>query len=183
MNQVNDERLVIEIKNGHKQACGVLYERYKKVLFAFFYNYSGDVQRSEDLVQQTFEKILKSIDHFSGKGSFKSWMFTIARNIHIDQFRKNKKLEFYAMDDASTSNHSENPFEGNEKEERMNLLSKAIKLLDADKRELLIMTKIKGMKYKDVAQAYDVPEGTIKVRMCRIMKELKETTLEMAKNY
>jgi RNA polymerase sigma-70 factor (ECF subfamily) len=131
----------------------------------------------------TFEKILKSMDKYSGKGSFKSWMFTIARNLHIDYHRKSNKLQISALEISNTSNHSENPFIENEQEARFEILSKAIKLLDPEKRELLVMTKLKGMKYREVGKIYNLPEGTIKVRLCRIMKELKESTLEMAKNY
>jgi len=102
---------MLKVKNGDLDHLGLLYERYKKQLFGFFYNLNRDKDLSEDLVQNTFIRIIKYKHGFKGDGEFKSWMFHIARNVNIDHFKKNKKnnetdsLEAWqeeATDDAET---------------------------------------------------------------------------------
>lgn len=59
MNQSTDEQLMSAIQNGDIRACGELYNRYKKILYAYFYNNTKSITKSQDLVQITFEKLLK----------------------------------------------------------------------------------------------------------------------------
>jgi RNA polymerase sigma-70 factor (ECF subfamily) len=132
------------------------------------------------MVQMTFEKVLKYLPNYSGKGSFKSWLFSIARNLHIDYYRKNNKMKITDLEAVKPINASVDPQKDTIQDQRMRMLEKAINSLDPDKKELLVLTKLKGLKYKDVADIYDVNEGTIKVRVCRIMKELKSVTMQYA---
>ena len=167
---------MLKVKNGDLDHLGLLYERYKKQLFGFFYNLNRDKDLSEDLVQNTFIRIIKYKHGFKGEGEFKSWMFHIARNVNIDHFKKNKRnnetdsLEAWqeeATDDAETQLSID-------KEGNLQLLEKAIDQLDYEKRELITMSKIKGIKYKEIGEVLSCSEGAVKVKVFRALRELKE---------
>src|SRR6188768_891338 len=81
---------MLKVKDGDLDRLGLLFERYKKPLFGFFYGMNKDAELSEDLVQNVFFRILKYRYLFRGEGDFRTWMFHIARNVSHDHYRKNK---------------------------------------------------------------------------------------------
>ncbi len=78
------------VKSGEIDRLGLLFERYKKPLFGYFYRTFHDKETSEDLVQNVFIRILKYRSKFTGYGKFSSWMYRIAHNVSVDYYRKNK---------------------------------------------------------------------------------------------
>jgi DNA-directed RNA polymerase specialized sigma24 family protein len=96
---LSDNALMQKVKEGDIDRLGLLFERYKKPLFGFFYGLNKDAGLSEDLVQNVFFRILKYRYLFRGEpagrpggGDFKTWMFHIARNVKNDHYRKENKL-------------------------------------------------------------------------------------------
>ena len=164
------------IQNDDLDACGLLYKRYRKMLFSYFYNNTRDSISSEDLVQITFEKVLKYRNKFSATGSFRSWIFSIARNAFFDAYKKRSRfmtdqldeVEYRIVDDQKTR---ETEFID---DENVAMLHDAIRRLSPEKREILSLIKLEGMKYKEVAARFGVKESTLKVKVFRIMKELKD---------
>ncbi|WP_235297914.1 RNA polymerase sigma factor [Portibacter marinus] len=173
MDLLTDESLIEKVQKGQVDACGLLYKRYKKPLFGYFYNNVYDEARCEDLVQQTFEKVLKYKKNFNGSGSFKSWLFTIARNTYIDEFNHRKKNRSVSImeHDFAHEQHGEQKLID---EEKNALLNKALRMLDDDKREMITMVKLSEMKYQQVADIYGLSLSNVKTRIYRIMIELKE---------
>jgi hypothetical protein len=90
LDSLADNALMLKVKEGNLDKLGLLFERYKKPLFGFFYGLTKDAELCEDLVQNVFFRILKYRYLFRGDGDFKTWMFHIARNVNHDHFRKNK---------------------------------------------------------------------------------------------
>ena len=173
MELLTDESLINKVQKGQLDACGLLYSRYKKPLFTYFYNNIYDEAKSEDLVQVTFEKVIKYRKNFSGNGSFRSWLFTIARNAYIDEYNNRKKTRSVDImnHDFAHEDHGEAQMIAGEK---ASLLIKALRMLDQEKRELITMVKLNDMKYQQVADIYGLSLSNVKTRIFRIMKELKE---------
>jgi len=92
--QLRDElsRHLAKVRDGDPEKLGLLYERYKRPLLGFFIGMVRDRELGEDLVQNTFVRILKYKHLFRGDGDFRTWMFHIARNVKNDHFRKNKMV-------------------------------------------------------------------------------------------
>ena len=90
MEALSDNALMVKVRDGDIGKLGLLFERYKKSLYGFFYGMNRDSDLSEDLVQNVFYRILKYKHVFRGDGDFKVWMFHIARNVNHDHFRKDK---------------------------------------------------------------------------------------------
>lgn len=173
---MTDEILITRIQQGQLASAAPLYERYKKVLWAYFYNCTGERETSEDLLQLTFEKMIRYRNNYSGKGSVKSWLFAIARNSLKDEWRKQEKHAATPIEHAQHLLKQQVPAVDAKviDAEKEALYKQAIGQLSQDKRELLAQTKLQGKKYKELAEIYQMSESALKVKVFRIMKELKE---------
>ncbi len=172
---MTDELLMQSIQNGKIRDLGILYEKYKKALFSYFIHQHQSAFVAEDLVQNVFERILRYKDQFKGEGNLRSWIFQIARNVSSDYYRREKK---YRTDDVQ--NHAEilsnnpGPYQGLEAQDKKSQLHRAMAQLSDDKKEVLMLVKIGEMKYREVADLLGVNESTIKVKVFRAIKELRE---------
>ncbi len=163
------------VKEGNLDKLGPLYERYKKVLFAFFYRMNFDESLSKDLVQNVFVRILNYRHTFRGDGEFKIWMFHIARNVNHEYFRRNKR---HVLNDRLNQKHENLSGFGEDnasvkKDDDLKTLNNAIDRLPQDKRELITLSKLNGMKYKDIGLILNCSENTVKIKVFRALKDLK----------
>lgn len=164
-----------QVQKGNLQLAGLLFQRYKKILFAFFYNQTHDQTVSEDLLQDTFYRLIKYKYNYTEGNSFRAWIFTISRNAMYDHFRKNKKKKIQPIE--SYSNHfveSENADSTLEKEQKNEFLQKALMSLSHEKREILTLVKLKEKKYKEVAEILNIKESAVKSKVFRAIKELQK---------
>jgi len=163
------------LQDGQLDASGLLYERYKKVLWTYFFNATRDRNKSEDLVQITFEKVLKYRHNYRQTGSVKAWLFSIARNALTDDWQKTSKQPQQSLDTSvrPTADHTLNAEEQMMLGDRKALLQRAMAKLAPEKRELLAQIKLQEKKYKEVAAIYNSNEAALKVRVFRIMQELR----------
>ncbi len=165
---------MIKVREGDLEKLGLLYERYKKPLFGFFFGMNKDQDLSEDLIQNTFFRIMKYRHLFRGDGEFKTWMFHIARNVRIDHFKKAKIKDRDSIENWDNKlGHSENRSELFEQEETQQMLSMAMEMLPAEKREVLLLSKYEERKYKDIGEILGCSEGAVKVKVFRALQDLK----------
>lgn len=183
MNSLGDNALMIKVKDGDIEKLGLLFARYKKPLFGFFYGMNRDVALSEDLVQNVFFRILKYRYLFRGEGDFKTWMFHIARNVNHDHFRKTKWKEKDNIDAwqerLSSDANRQTEFQH---DEELELLSMALQRLPDDKREILLLSKFHEKKYREIGEILGCTEGTVKVKVFRALQELKEVYRKLEKH-
>jgi len=171
---LDDRQIMTALKEGRSELLAVLFERYHVRLFNFLYRLTGDRMTSEDLVQEVFFRILRSCHTYKGRSRFTVWMYTIARNIHIDHLRRNKS------DLPLEEVHQPPPCEGPlpddhlEMEEDKSLLMKALSLLPARKRELIILSRFQYLDYRSIARLYGVKISLIKVTVYRGIQDLKK---------
>jgi len=126
-------------------------------------------------VQSVFERMLKYRETYTGNGTFTTWMFSIARNAHIDHYRKQKRTGITVeIDDEQLEQHESDEVPVSNKQEKQNILELALDELDEEKREIIILSRYEGLKYKEIADLLDTTEGAIKVKMFRAMKELRD---------
>ena len=178
LDPLSDNSLMLKVREGDLQKLGLLFERYRNILFGYFFKLSKNRELSEDLVQAVFIRVIKYKHAYRGDGSFKTWIFHIARNIQIDHWRKEKKqgtkVTSYEIEDRLTGDN-----DSNYSEEKFQNLDKALDLLPDEKKELIVLSKLKGMKYKEIAEMMNLSEPIIKVRAFRALKELKEKYKEI----
>lgn len=169
----DDNTLMLKVKAGELSHLGVLFDRYHKALYSFFYRLTnGQEEQSEDLVQTVFLRMLTYRHSFAGSGKFISWMYHMARNVYADFYRKDKKLgrreELKKADDSPLVK-----FTPDDRDEELMLLEKAMQFMPEEKREILIMSKYQELAYKDIALVLGCSEGNVKVKVFRAIQELK----------
>lgn len=183
MNSLGDNALMIKVKDGDLDKLGLLFERYKKPLFGFFYGMNKDTDLSEDLVQNVFFRILKYRYLFRGDGDFKTWMFHIARNVSHDHFRKSKWQGKDSLDQWENQlGHQDNRQTEFQQDEEMQLLSLALDKLPEEKREIILLSKFHDKKYREIGEILGCSEGAVKVKVFRAIQELKEVYKKLEKH-
>ena len=180
MESNSDNALMLQVKAGDLDKLGLLFERYNRKLYNYFYRLTYRRDVSQDLVQSVFERIIKYRHTYSDEGAFSTWIYQIARNLQIDHHHKNEKeaddelIDFEQLKDAEDESNAIPDHE-------LKLLKKAIEKLDADKKETLILSRYQGFKYKEIAEIMDCSVSAVKVRIFRAINELKETITELRK--
>ncbi len=173
---------MLRVKEGETQKLGLLYERYKKRLFGFFYQMNKDAGLSEDLVQNVFVKILKYKHTYTEESKFVVWLFQIARNASYDSFKKSKKYIHRDIDDVGYGISGGDDVQGAiiERENTITL-KKAMALLPPEKKELIVLSKFKELKYREVGEIIGCTEGNARLKVHRAMNDLKGIFLHLEK--
>ncbi len=165
-----------KVQAGDLSKMGLLYERYSRDLFGYFYRCTGDRTRSEDLVQNVFERIIKYSHTFAGHGEFSYWLFATARNVWFDQNRRKQRVTYQEeIDEEAHPDYTTlAPDETLHRKERHELLQQALQELSPEKREAIVLSRYQGFKYKEIAKMADCSENAIKSRVQRGLIELRE---------
>ena len=181
MNQLEDHTLMLKVKDGDVEKLNLLYKRYSRRFFGFFYGMTSDGATSEDLVHNVFMRILKYKHTYKESGDFEVWAFQMARNVHKDHYRKNKRYAFQEDMNPYEERLSEtrNKEADMEKSDELSYLKKALEALSEEKRELIELVRFQKVKYAKIAEMLGVSESAIKVRVHRILKELRESYLKL----
>jgi RNA polymerase sigma factor (sigma-70 family) len=172
--ELSDEKIMLRVKEGHLSELTELFDRYHLKLFNFFWKLTFDKPASEDLTQTLFYRVMKYRLSFNvEQGSFKSWVYRMARNIHIDFCNEQaKRPDRYKKEAGHLERYAgtENGYE----EDDLVRLDAALLKLDPEQRELIVLSRFQGLKYEEISQIKDISVPAIKVRVHRAIKELKE---------
>lgn len=177
MDTFSDNHLMLKVKNGDLDQLGLLFERYNRRLFGFFYRLTLRTDISEDLVQMVFERILKYRQSYNGDGEFSTWIYRIAHNIHADHYKSQAKapLELLEVDPETMGNiYDEDAESESFQTEQQRILKMALAKLDPDKMKVLMLSRYEGLKYKEIALVLKCSESAVKVRVFRALNDLKE---------
>ena len=130
--------------------------------------------QAEDVVQDVFLKMLRSAGGYRGDGSFRAWMFNIARNATLDHLRRNRRHDGAALDPESDEllvDHRSAEQSAADRE-RMGVLSRALASLPTHVREVIWLARFEFNTFEELARALDCKTGTARVRMHRAMQQL-----------
>jgi len=163
------------VRGGAADMLGVLFDRYQGPLFSFYAKLTGDRAASEDLVQEVFVRILKYRRTYKPGTAFRPWIYKIARNAHVDTFRKrNPEVELQPeMDPPAPGKDPGAPHHDEE------LLHRALLQLPEEKREVLLLSRFQGLPYEEIAEMTGTQVGTLKVRAHRALRDLREIFLRL----
>ncbi len=176
-----DENLMLAVRDGDVAKLGVLFNRHHRALFDFFFRLTGSPAVADDLVQDVFFRILKYRKTFRHESWFKAWMFHIARNARVDYYRSHRG-EAILEDGHAGGLESSLPPPGQQLEHRQQamLLECALFQLSPEKREVLVLSRYQDMKYEEIAELMSCQVGTVKTRVHRALKELRELFLKLS---
>jgi|SRR5579862_4896751 len=167
-----------KVRSGDLDRLAALFERHSGSLFGYYVRLTSDRQLSEDFVQETFLRILKYRATYRGEGQFTTWMYSIARNVQIDHYRKWNREERMA-DEQEIADESGNGA-AMENREDVELLQRALERLPADKREIIVLSKYQDLKYSVIAELLGCSEENVKVRVHRAIAELRKIFMELS---
>ncbi len=180
MDSLTDNHLMLGVKAGELDKMALLYKRHSSALYGFAYHQTGEQSGSEDIVQAVFYRMLKYRASFTGQGEFKSWMYHIARNCIHDKYKKSQRYQFLddmvKVSDAETNHSFVNE---SEKQDSKNLVNFALGKMDAEAREILVLSKYQDLPYKEIANILEITEANVKVKVHRAIKQLKEIYLKL----
>lgn len=174
--QLSDEQIMLKVCQGQIEQLGLLFERYHIRLYNFYLRTTFDEDLSNDLTQQVFERIIKYKHSYKENSAFKAWFYQIARNVQYDHFKK-QKLNIDSLDKVHSEKNikfADNDYESAEKEEKLKVLYAALEKLPHDKREILVLSQLEEMEYKDLAKLFNITENLVRVRIHRALQSLKE---------
>ncbi len=186
MSPAADNTLMLKVRDGDLGKFSFLFERHHRTLFNFLLRLTGNRDLSEDLVQEVFLRMLKYRRTFRPDSQFTAWMYQVARNAHVDYFRKHKN-EAPADRDAEKEDSlvepvgpAPNPEQQFRKAQEASLVRRALARLSLDKREVLILSRYQGLKYEEIAAILGCEVGTVKGRVFRAVQELGNIFFELS---
>ena len=128
---------------------------------------------SQDLTQNLFYRIIKYRHTFREDHSFKSWIYQMARNIHVDFCKQQQKAtERYTQVEEYNENLAEEKEGFNEEEYEK--LERAMARLSPEQKEILVLSRFQGLKYEEISSIRDLSVPAIKVQVHRAIKQLRE---------
>lgn len=167
---------MLKVKSGDTGKLTLLYERHKGKLFGFFYRLTSEGALSEDLVQNVFYRVLKYRHTYSGEGQFLTWLFHMARNVNIDHYKKTNRVSYQDDMQAWEGHLKDDKSADHElgRTQEIDLLNRALAQMKPEKKEILILSKFKELKYEEIGKLLDCSVPAVKVRVHRAMAELKK---------
>ena len=171
------EALIQRCLNGDQAAWELIVRQYWRKVFNVAYKFVGKHDQAEDLTQDIFLKIFKSLDTFDRRANFQTWLISISRNLCIDHYRSVRK-ERETIDreidanELTPASHDPGPVAALEQQDRISLLRQALSALPDTLRTAVLMRDIQELSYQEIADRLRLPEGTVKSRINRGRTEL-----------
>jgi RNA polymerase sigma-70 factor, ECF subfamily len=170
--QLPDALLVKKYVEGDENALTVLINRHQSKIFGFIYSKISDRDISNDIFQDTFIKVIRTLKSksYNEEGKFLPWVMRIAHNLIIDHYRKNKKMPMFRETEEfsifSIMSDDSLTIENKIIKDQVELdLKKLIEELPADQKEVLIMRMYQDMSFKEISEITGVSINTALGRM------------------
>ena len=178
---IDDASLVNSYISGNEAALEILIKRHQSRIFGFIYSKVGDRDLADDIFQDTFIKVIRTLksNAYNEEGKFLPWVMRIAHNLIVDHFRHNKKMPLYReteefsifsvmTDDSLTI---ENKLISNQVTKDLRQL---VEELPADQKEVLMMRLYQDMSFKEISEATGVSINTALGRMRYALLNLRK---------
>ena len=178
--ELSDEELMLALKDGEDAAFDELLRRHQKPLFNFLYRTLGDRHAAEDLLQETFLRLLTKRHKYRVRGAFTSWLYQIARNLSIDYRRKaarRREISYFRKTVADDGNVVElkdilrDTKEGADTQaaqrEIVEKMENALQRLPHDQREALVLKRYQDLSYQEIADRVGCSVSAAKMRVQR----------------
>lgn len=169
-NGLSDNELIEGYLDGEDGFLSLLIDRYVSVVFSFVFHMTKDVQKSEDITQETFVKVWKNLKKYDIEKKFKVWLFTIARNTTLDYLKKNKSISFSSFENEEGDNVLENTLEDSEimaddifdRNKDNEEIKKIIDELKPAYKQVIFLHYYQEMTFDEIGMVMKVPLNTTK---------------------
>jgi len=169
--------LVNAARGGSREAFGELVERHRKMLVSLAYGYVGRIEEAEELAQETFVRAYSGLQSLERPERFAGWLGGIAAHVCIDQLRKRKRRHV-SLEDVEEPADPAGPLDAAVSSERgrniVRALREGLNELSPECRECACMRFLGEMSYSEIALVQEVPTSTVRGRLYRATKLLRE---------
>lgn len=167
-NKYDDQQLIEALNNGHGYAFDILYTRYRDWVTNLSFRLCGNREVALDVMQETFTYVFTKFPGFSLTCQFKTFLYPVVRHTTIAQMKKLRRAQspmevtgnMVQADPETTTDRSE--------------LASVMATLSSDHREVVLLRFVDGLDLLEIAEAMDIPVGTVKSRLHNALKQLRE---------
>ena len=188
---INDATLLERWRRGDSAAMERLILKYQNRIYNVILKICANPDDAAELTQDTFVKIIQSIDKFQGKSSFYTWAFRIAVNLTLNYCQRNARIALQSLDAEDEGYHSQmqanqalkeflsdgkspDPATAAQNKELCDIVVKSLMRLDDAQRTVIVLRDIEGMNYAQIAKVLDIELGTVRSRLSRGRSRLRE---------
>lgn len=181
-----DVLLMLEFQNGNRASFENLMRKYYKRVFNFVYRLIGNRASAEDLSQEVFLRIYKSAAKYQSQAKFQTWLYTIAKNLALNELRR-KKRPIISLEVGVNSKNgdvmtrqiadekAENPSEHLKREEQAQAVREAIVDLSENQRMVVVLYRYDRMTYEEIAETLKMSVSAIKSLLSRARESLRKS--------
>jgi RNA polymerase sigma-70 factor (ECF subfamily) len=166
-----DIELLRAIAGGDHLAFKGLVERYQSRLFNFLYRYLREREAAEDLTQEVFLKVYQAAPRFEPRAKVKTWIFTIAYNLAVNELRRRQRRGFFRL-----FAHEDREIEASKAENQLHLeetMTEALGLLPANQRAALLLRVRDELSYQEIAEILGVSRASVESLLFRARERLR----------
>lgn len=174
MTVTNEAELVTQAQRGDRNAFSELVRIHARGVFNVVYHMCGDALIAEDAAQETFIRAWQNLSSYRPHTSLRNWLYRIAFNAGMDMIRKEKRILPNDIDEMGLADERPGPESVVSQQERTSMVQQAVLALPDASRAVLVLREYEGMSYHEIADALDIPVGTVMSRLNYARKLLKE---------
>ena len=163
---MTDDQLILDARNGSRDAFEALFERYRGPIWQFFRRRVAEAARAEELTQDTFVALLEGVHRYEARTAFRAYLFGIAYNMLSAARRRAAHCLTDPLDFDPPSESVGDPDAGL-------WVRRALAQLDADDREILMLREYEELSYQEIADLHRLPLNTVRSRLFRARMALK----------
>jgi RNA polymerase sigma-70 factor (ECF subfamily) len=170
-----DQKLIDAIGKGDTKAYAQLVNHYKDLVYTLAIRMLKHREEAEEVAQDTFIKVFKSLDKFKGDSKFSTWIYKVTYNTCLDRIKKNKKyLNDVAIDEFTFNKLDtiDNALDNLIKEEKHTLIKNCINKLPEDSSALLTLFYFEELSLDEISKIINIEANTVKVKLFRARKKL-----------
>ena len=178
--ELTEAELVICAQHGERNAFNALIRLHARGVINVIYRMCGNVQVAEDAAQETFIQAWQHLASYRPHTSLRSWLYRIAVNSAIDMLRRDKRILPGNLEDMQLKDPHPGPEGIAAQGERAATVQRAVLSLPEASRTVLVLREYEGMSYQEIAEALDIPLGTVMSRLNyarRLLKGMLEQEL------
>jgi RNA polymerase sigma-70 factor (ECF subfamily) len=179
----DDVRLMLDFRAGNASSFETLLKKYFPPLVNFIYRYTGNKYVAEELAQEAFLRVYRHAASYSPRSKFKTWLYTIARNLAVNELRRNRR-NTVSLDMAVDTGDGKVPIQMEDKKaalpdsdvmkaETARIVKKAIYALPEKQRAAVILRRYEDLSYKDIADTMGISSKAVKSLLNRARENLR----------
>lgn len=172
---ITDEQLALQLQQGHRAALATLVERHYDALLGYLYRMmSGDRALAEDLVQETFLRVLTAVQQYQHPRPFKPWLYAIATNLARNHYKRADTRHTDSVDDDLECEDGDVPEDVLLARDEVQAVIAALAALSDEQREVIVLYYYQSLEGPEIAAALNIPLGTVRSRLAAGVRRLRQ---------